>query len=140
MQCFAAGINSAVLVDLVGRKTILCTCFFGAAFATAVFASFDQPAWLFVSVGLMYFNTEHVYVWSTITTYSSEVFPTNIRNQAVGLIHGLAVMGAITNVILTPILMESDTQLPFLINAIVFALGGVIACFLRIETSHKALD
>ena len=86
------------------RKTILCTCFFGAASATAAFASFDQPAWLFVSVGLMYFNTEHV--WSTITTYSSEVFPTNIRNQAVGLIHGLAVMGVITNVILTPILMD----------------------------------
>ena len=86
---------------------------------------------------LIYFNTENV--WSTITTYTCEVFPTQIRNSAAGVIHGCAVVGAVINVMITPMIMAQSPQLPFYLNSVAFLIGAFLTALLRVETSGQSL-
>ena len=145
-------------------------CFALASCATFLFTLGSNEAILFVSVGLIYTNTEQVMqieccrsdegcwlqVWSTITTYSSvrdlcsvicsfnqcsqEAYPTELRNSAVGIIHGVSVIGAVANVAITPGLMDAvDTRFPFYLNSLMFLVGAGVTMRLRIETKDQPI-
>jgi len=132
------GLAATCLVDHLGRRKLLSISFSFSGLATLAFASASSDWLLYIAVMCIYTNTE--VVWSTITTYTSEVYPTQIRNSAVGIIHGISVSGAVVNVAFTPVLMDLAVELPFLLNGAIFIMGAVITFLLSIETKGRPLS
>lgn len=79
-------------------------------------------------------------VWVAAMTYTPEVYPVSIRGFALGVIGGVGHVGALASSLLCGILMDQHRDLPFYINAIVFALGGLTSLSLHVETCGRPID
>ncbi|XP_062620744.1 organic anion transporter 3-like [Saccostrea cucullata] len=70
--------------------------------------------------------------------YSSEIFPTVVRNQAVGLSSFFENLGGIAAPLIVYATSSSQSYIPLVVFGVIMVVGGILACFLP-ETHKKPL-
>mmetsp|Transcript_41567 Transcript_41567/g.96364 ORF Transcript_41567/g.96364 Transcript_41567/m.96364 type:complete len:149 (-) Transcript_41567:95-541(-) len=131
------GLLGSLLIDRLGRKRVLTPCFLLTAIGTWAFVNAATVPGLFTATVLLYASNE--ILWSTLTTFSCEAFPTDVRTSALGLCVAAGRLSASVSVAIGPPLMAVGPRVPFLLNAAVLVLGGALCLLLPAETSGKSL-
>ena len=79
-------------------------------------------------------------VWSTLKTFTVELFPTAARSTAIGLCTAMGFGASSVTLFLGPVLMAfADARTPFRLNAAALLLGMLLTCTLK-ETARTALS
>ena len=125
-----------LLVDRLGRKRMLMPAFLLAGTATWLLTLASDEVVL-ASVALYYAAAE--VVWSTLKTFTVELFPTESRSSAIGLATAVGFAGSAVTLFIGPLLFAyADLALPFKINACVLACGALLVSRQR-ETARTPL-
>lgn len=127
---------TAILLDKYGRKPLgIGTQWFSGVFCLLGSLMGSNGTWRFVRMGcgiLGIFGMAGTY--NLLFIYTTELFPTVVRNAALGCATQAAQMGAI----LAPFVVVLGGSLPFVVFAICGFLGGLLAFFLP-ETLNQPL-
>ena len=135
------GTFGALVVDCIGRRRLLVPTFAIASAATfgLYFAPTDGGGGALLAVVGAYYSATEI-VWSTLKTFTVELFPTEARGKAIGACTGVGFVGSSCALFVGPLLMAyAHPALPFLLNAIMLACGAVLICALARETARAAL-
>lgn len=79
-------------------------------------------------------------VWTAGSIYMTELFPTTIRNTALGVVGSVGSVGAILGVSLYGIGMDMWIYLPMVVMVCFLFLGGACCCFLSEDRRQKTLS
>lgn len=127
---------TAVLLDKFGRKPLaIGTLWFSGFFCFLGSLMTSVGIWKIVRMAcgiLGIFGMAGTY--NLLFIYTAELFPTVVRNAALGCATQAAQMGAI----LAPFVVVLGGGLPFVVFGVCGALGGILAFYLP-ETLHKPL-
>mmetsp|Transcript_131107 Transcript_131107/g.327104 ORF Transcript_131107/g.327104 Transcript_131107/m.327104 type:complete len:495 (+) Transcript_131107:145-1629(+) len=80
-------------------------------------------------------------IWAVGGVYVTEVFPTSVRNSAVGTIYTVGSMGNVLGNVISGPMMEAWVYLPMLVIATLLLLGGLCgSLLLSSERKHQTLS
>lgn len=129
------------LMGRVGRRKLSIVSFALAILPFAVLSAIAHPS-APVLIGAMaayafFIGAPSILVW----VYPNELFPTEVRATANGIVTAISRIGQAAGVYLLPIaLHHSGTQLTMLIAGIITAVGFLITVFMAPETKDQTLD
>eukprot|EP00879_Flechtneria_rotunda_P009853 GHRR01010305.1.p1 GENE.GHRR01010305.1~~GHRR01010305.1.p1 ORF type:complete len:541 (+),score=182.46 GHRR01010305.1:268-1890(+) len=131
-------IASIYMVDMLGRRITACVCLAGACVCALAFAA--APAAPFWSVfAACMFNAISVGGWNALDLLSAELFPTEVRSTAMGLLGATGRLAAFTTTLLAGALMGFRLWAPLIVAAGMLAAGSMAMLMLP-ETSYKPLE
>uniref|UniRef100_A0A7S0JE39 Major facilitator superfamily (MFS) profile domain-containing protein n=1 Tax=Calcidiscus leptoporus TaxID=127549 RepID=A0A7S0JE39_9EUKA len=142
MSKLVGGILGACFVDRVGRRFLLIPSFAAGSAAVLLVSLVDAgtPAGrlgLIAAVSVFYASMEMV--WSTLKTFTVELFATAVRGSAIGLATAAGFAGSSSTLALGPALMSiASAGVPFRLSAIALVLACLLTALLP-ETSQRAL-
>lgn len=126
-----------MILDLLGRKLPYCTflLFAGISLLSIVFVENVNVVLIFAMIGKFCASASYAIIY----LYSSELFPTSIRNSCMGSCSMMARIGAITAPFIIGLADSlSSPSLPFLVFGVSGILGSLTALILP-ETLNREL-
>ena len=119
---------AALVVDCIGRRRLLVPTFAIASAATfgLYFAPTDGGGGALLAVVGAYYSATEI-VWSTLKTFTVELFPTEARGKAIGACTGVGFVGSSCALFVGPLLMAyAHPALPRAAPRVHAALGLVV--------------
>ncbi|KAG7270352.1 hypothetical protein CRUP_034462 [Coryphaenoides rupestris] len=125
---------------LMARSAVLLVVFYTISFgwvACSLLASSVSVFFIYVvqtktgSLSLScLFSGVSVISWNSLDVVGTELYPTQLRSSALGLLHGSGRVAAIMGNIVFGSLVDSTCAVPFLLVSALLLAGGVVACLL----------
>jgi len=132
-----AGGRRHCVVDRYPRVLLLKIGFLGASACVGLFCVTTNKFAL-AAVMFMAQVFEEV-IWSVSGIYATELFPTTVRNTAIGLITMSGSVGAVTSAVVSGRLMEIWVYLPIVAITSFLSMGGAACWLLTEERGSKPL-
>ena len=139
---FVGSVISVLVVDSIGRRKHMLICFLVSSITlvpvAAQSAGYQYDKFTFyATVVVLYCSCTQV--WSTLTTYTVEALPTDMRNLGLGVLHGVGVFGVFVNNSFATSLFLLHPQLAFIANIFAFLAGAAIVTMLKVETTKHPM-
>lgn len=128
----------ACLIDRYARVPLMQVGYFGFGICISLLCTVKSIIGL---AAIMFFAMVfEELIWTVGSIYMMELFPTTVRNTALGVIGGLGHIGGIVGTALCGPLMERWVYLPMVLMSSFLFCGGVVCCLLTEDRSHKTLS
>ncbi|MDR1797617.1 MAG: MFS transporter [Clostridiales Family XIII bacterium] len=135
---------AGLLIEKIGRRSVLTIFFAGTAFAAWLFGGVgvDSVAQIIVCGSLLYFFA--LGAWGCVYSYTPELYPTGIRGVGVGWAAAFGRVGAFIAPQLVPLLYsrlgeEAGFVGVFIVLTVVFLAVAAVVLLFGIETKGQAI-
>ncbi|MBM7646014.1 putative MFS transporter [Scopulibacillus daqui] len=134
-------IPALLLVNKVGRRPMMITCFAVMTVGILLLGLFPNGPLVFLLTGFILYaifsGGPNVMEWLA----PNELFPTEIRGTAIGIVTSISRIGAFFGTYLFPISLEDLGIGPTMIIGAIVTFAGLIVCiFMAEETTNKTLN
>jgi putative MFS transporter len=134
-------ILATLLIERIGRKSLLCTGMFFSGFSAFAFTMFvnrgERNTGLVIGSACL-FSVFVTFSWVGLGVMSSEEYPLKIRTTSMGISAAFGRIGSILANLVNPFLLRSHSILT--VAGIVLCIGGVIGMISLVDRSQKSLD
>lgn len=136
--CAVGNIASAILVEIrsFGRIKTIFLGFFFCLLAVIGIVIYPQKFVTFLAM----LNFAGIICFNSVITYSSEVYPTSVRDVATGFLFFCTRIGGVASQLLFLKLFEVDPFLPYYTIIAVTAVCTLSSCFYPYDTAGLVLD
>jgi MFS transporter, putative metabolite:H+ symporter len=128
---------AAYLVDRAGRRATLALFLFASALASFLFALATGGSSILLTSSLLSFSL--LGAWGALYTYSPELFPTDARTTGMGWVSAMARLASIFAPTVGGLLLTRSLPLALGVYAAFFAVGGIAALLMGVETRNQRL-
>lgn len=130
--------SAAYLVERWGRRRTLGFYLLASGLFTYLFAAANSlPLLVGMGIWMSFFALG---AWGALYAYTPEAYPTAVRSTGMGAASGMTRIAGAIAPSLGAALMGASLVVPLTVFAVAYAIGGVAALFLPLETSKTALE
>lgn len=130
--------SAAYLVERWGRRRTLGFYLLASGLFTYLFAAANSlPLLVGMGIWMSFFALG---AWGALYAYTPEAYPTAVRATGMGAASGMTRIAGAIAPSLGAALMGASLAVPLTVFAVAYAIGGVAALFLPLETSQVALE
>jgi len=135
-------LTAAILIEKIGRKSVLTVFLIGTACAAWFFGHAPSLPMVLLSGCLLYFFA--LGTWGCVYSYTPELYPTVIRTSGAGAASAFGRVGAFIAPMIMPVVYafigpEGGFEFVFVILTVVFILVAVVVGILGVETKGKVI-
>ncbi|XP_048769762.1 synaptic vesicle glycoprotein 2C-like [Ostrea edulis] len=113
------------LMDQIGRKLLLATSMVGSG-VSVFFIPFVRDRWQNLAISCL-FGAVSTIGWNSLDVLSAELFPTNVRSTAFGILSGVGRIAAILGNVVFGELVDLHCSIPMILVAGLLVFGGLIS-------------
>lgn len=130
----------AILVDRIGRKTLIVPAFIITAVLGLIYAQQRQITWVLI-VGLCLVTTIYILMASIVSVYMSELFPTYFRFRGAGYANAVAkILTVLTPYLVAWALTRVNANLIFYFIATVAIIAAIVVAVMGPETKQRTIN
>lgn len=136
-------IVAALLLDVIGRKQMMFFSLIGASaslFVLSWIISFKEISPLSVIISSCVYHAFLVCIWCSIFVMTSEVYPTSVRNTAMGVCVGSARLSGIATQFVYGALIKNPSLLLQIASTALFAAACVTTAIKTPDMTNKPLN
>lgn len=126
------------LIDCYARVPVMQVGYVGFGVCLAILCAMRSV--IAIAILMFFAMVFEELVWTAGSIYMTELFPTTIRNTALGVVAAVGSVGAILGVALHGIGMEMWVYLPMVVMVCFLFFGGAICCLLSEDRRQKTLS
>jgi putative MFS transporter len=138
--CAQAGrIVGVLLIDKIGRKPLISSCYIGAGVVAFIFGQQTKPGMILLFACLFMFLVDQAS--AAVVTYVPELYPTHIRALGASWAAGFGrIFGALAPIVLGALLAASSYYIIWIIYLAFYLAGAVLVITLGVETKGRPLE
>ncbi len=123
-------------IKCIGRKGLICFGFMSSVLACVIFFLINIPSGLEFFPAAIFVNMS----MQITQVYTSEIYPTKVRDLALGFFYFISRLTGFISNILILFLLETNVRNHIIFNMVIGICGFILTLRLPVETFRRALD